>query len=227
MLAHLKGTGMMHTSRLRLFAASFALAALGAVADGAATATIPVCLAPADSLIWKTATASPLPVFLPWPDGAASALIEAVANGATLFSTNVTDTSASSVELPLASPTKAAEERVVSLTLTFRDSSDAEVSTLSARVGLVRGATKTTTATARLVPDEDSKAWTTTRDKTAVVPVEGATTLNGLAQTGLTPPDWLLCRLREGLNQFTATIDGETTSADILRIPQATTLLVQ
>ncbi len=186
--------------------------------------TAPVCLAPAESLLWKTAT-SPLSVDLTWPADAVSAVIEASDDKEVLAEVVVTDTSATNAVLPFSAPATEAEERVLALTLTFKDASDAAVETYSARVGLVRGVNG---ASARYnAADEDSRAWQRLGCATAVIPVYDATSLDDVSQTDPVPPDWLFCRFTTGWHTLATTFDDESLETQVWWPPYATILSIR
>ena len=213
----------MHDSGMMALAAAFALAACGAHAEGA-TGAATVCLAPEDSLLWKTAEA-PIFVDLTWPQGATSAIVEARDEKGVVASATVTDSTSMAALLDIAAPATEADERVLTLTLEFRDSSDAAIETHSARVGLVRGVDG---ATARYnAAEEGTRAWQRTATPTAVIPVYGATTVDGASAAGVTPPDWLFLRVSSGTHHLAATVGGESDEALIWRPPFCTTIYLK
>ncbi len=213
----------MHDSGMMALAAAFALVACGAYAEGA-TAAATVCLAPEDSLLWKTAE-SPIAVDLTWPQGATSAIVEARDEKGVVASATVTDTASMNALLDTAAPATEADERVLALTLEFRDSSGAVIETHSARVGLVRGVDG---AAARYsAAEEGTRAWQRTADPTAVIPVYGATTFDGVSAAGVTPPDWLFLHVSSGTHHLAATVGGESDEAVIWRPPFCTTIYLR
>ncbi len=201
-----------------------ALALLVSTAVGDLSVTLPVCLAPDDSLLWKTA-AQPFSVDLTWPAGAVSAVVEARDDKGVVATVTVADTSATCAILPIATPASEAEERVLSLTLTFNDSSSATVETRTARVGLVRGVNGDDTHLT--AAEEGTRAWQRVENATAVIPVEGETSLDGVAKSELSPPDWLFCRLTSGWHTLTSSVDDNTLEANLWRPPCCTVVLLR
>ncbi len=199
-----------------------ALLAASVVAD--ISTTLPVCLAPDDSLLWKTA-AQPFSVDLTWPSGAVSAVVEARDDKGVVATVTVADTAATNAVLPIASPATEADERVLSLTLTFMDSSSATIETRTARVGLVRGVNGD--ATRLNAAAEGTRAWQRVDNATTVIPVEGATTLDGVAKPELSPPDWLFCRLTSGWHALASSVEGDTLAANVWRPPYCTVVMVR
>jgi hypothetical protein len=198
------------------------LLAASVVAD--MSTTLPICLAPDESLLWKTA-AQPFSVDLTWPSGAVSAVVEARDDKGVVATVTVADTTATNAILPIATPATEAEERVLSLTLTFMDSSNATVETRTARVGLVRGVNENPT---RLnAAEEGTRAWQRVENATAVIPVEGETTLDGVAKSELSPPDWLFCRLTSGWHALASSVEGDTLEANVWRPPYCTVVMVR
>ncbi len=198
------------------------LLAASMVAD--MSTTLPICLAPDESLLWKTA-AQPFSVDLTWPSGAVSAVVEARDDKGVVATVTVVDTTATNAILPIATPATEAEERVLSLTLTFMDSSNATVETRTARVGLVRGVNENPT---RLnAAEEGTRAWQRVENATAVIPVEGETTLDGVAKSELSPPDWLFCRLTSGWHALASSVEGDTLEANVWRPPYCTVVMVR
>ena len=199
-----------------------ALLAASVVAD--MSVTLPVCFAPDESLLWKTA-AQPFSVDLTWPSGAARAVVEARDDKGVVATVTVADISATNAVLPIASPATEADERVLSLTLTFMDSSSATVETRTARVGLVRGVNGD--ATRLTAAEEGTRAWQRVENATAVIPVEGETTLDGVAKSELSPPDWLFCRLTSGWHALATSVEDDTLEANVWRPPYCTVVMVR
>jgi len=130
----------MQKSMLAIAAWMLAVAA-SAQEISATSQPAPVWIDCSSSIIWKTATTSAEGISIDWPDGAASAQLCADAHIGSAFVTNITDLTVKEVAFPLSLPTAEDGERVVDLTLSFFDSSSAEIASerRTARVGLVRG----------------------------------------------------------------------------------------
>ena len=199
-------------------------ALLAATAVGDLSATLPVCFASDESLLWKTA-AEPFSVDLTWPSGAVRAVVEARDDKRVVATVAVADTTATNAVLPIAAPATEAAERVLSLTLTFFDGTDAAIETRTARVGLVRGVNGD--ATRLNASEEGTRDWQSVDHATAVIPVEGATTLDGVAKSELSPPDWLFCRLAPGWHTLAASVEGDSLEASIFRPPYGTVMTVR
>ena len=163
-------------------ATKFGLAAIAAVAFGlvaecygaeASSAPTQVWVKPEESLQWKTVMSAGKPVALDWPTGAASAQLTIATDGAVVAQTNITDTAAREVlVLPPTLPAEYAEERILVVSVEYRDSSDAAISSATARLGWVTGVNGNGT---RLIPAASGNAWKRV-EKYAVLPIPEDTT---------------------------------------------------
>lgn len=142
---------------------------------------------PGASLLWKTVTAPDAEVMLDWPSGATHAVLSVdgiarvTVNDATLASTNISFTL----------PSTPAEEKTVTLSVSYLDGSDAVVGSDEAKLGLVCGVDGASTIQIR---DAAGRAWHKAGASSAVLPVpeetaslsiDGATVLSSPVC-----PDW-------------------------------------
>ena len=166
-------------SRIAVSAVALLSACAVAVPSSARAATsesIPVWVDVGDSLQWKTVMTDRPSVALDWPDGAVKAVLTVTSGRETVSYDTITDTSLDSYVLKLTSPASYSDERVYSLTLEYRDSSDETLSVKSAEIGAVCGVNGAAT---RCVPKKsESRDWLRYKSSHAVIPIpEGASTL--------------------------------------------------
>ena len=139
----------------------------------ASSAPTQVWVKPEESLQWKTVMSAGKSVALDWPTGAASARLTIATDGAVVASTNITDTAAREVlVLPPTLPAEYAEERILVVSVEYRNSSDAAISSATARLGWVTGVNGNGT---RLIPAASGNAWKRV-EKYAVLPIPEDTT---------------------------------------------------
>ena len=126
----------MGKSRIPLFSLLVGLVAATACAS-AISDPFMVTSCAEKSLLWNTVTHETETLQIDWPTSAASARIEA-STGQVL---ELSDTSATSVDMSFAKPADAGSERVVDLTLTFFDAGGQLLAdqTRTAQLGWVRG----------------------------------------------------------------------------------------
>ena len=198
--------------------AKFGLAAIAVVAfclvaecHGAEASSTPsaVWIKPEESLQWKTVMSAGKPIALDWPTGAASAQLTVEVDGAVVASTNITDTTArEALVIPPTLPAEYAEERVLSLSVVYRDSGDAEITSASARLGWVTGVAGSGT---RVIPAASGKEWTKVT-KYAVLPIPEDTTafsVDSASQEYDAPGWWEWRRIASGDHALALTAGGE------------------
>ena len=164
-----------------------ALAAVSAVFGSEMTVSALIRQDPDTSLLWKTVTTPEVEVMLDWPAGATHAVLSV--DGAVLAT--VGDASVASTNISFALPSTPAEERTVTLSVSYLDGEDGVVGADEAKLGLVCG---TDGASAVPIRAANSGAWRKAGAASAVLPVlEGATSLSIGGATVLaspTAPDW-------------------------------------
>ena len=164
-----------------------ALAAVSAVFGSEMTVSALIRQDPGTSLLWKTVTTPEVEVMLDWPAGATRAVLSI--DGA--VRATVGDASVASTNISFALPSTPAEERTVTLSVSYLDGEDAVVGADEAKLGLVCG---TDGASAVPIRAANSGAWRKAGAASAVLPVlEGATSLSIGGATVLaspTAPDW-------------------------------------
>lgn len=186
----------------------FGLTAECSGAEASSTPTA-VWVKPEESLQWKTVMSASAALTLNWPSGATSAQLTIEADGAVIAQTNITDTAArEALVIPAPLPATYEEERVLDLSITYRDSGDDTLKEETARVGWVTGVDGHPT---RLVTAADGKPWTSV-EKYAVLPIpEGTTafTVDSEAQVYDAPGWWEWRRIRSGEHALSLTAGGE------------------
>ena len=91
------------------------------------------------SILWRTIASSTPKIALDWPAGAASAVLTTKIGSNAAQSAVIDDTSATSINVVFTMPTQHADREVVTLSISYRDSSDAELKSKTVRLGLVEG----------------------------------------------------------------------------------------
>ena len=179
----------MRTTRIAVFQmlAVIAYAAVFGVSGTEVSASALIRQDPGASLLWKTVMTPDVEVMLDWPTGATHAVlsvdgaVRATVNDATVVSTNIS----------FALPSTPADERTVTLSVSYLDGTDAVVGSDEAKLGLVCGVDGASAIPLRAA---DSGAWHKAGASSAVIPVlEGATSLSIGGATALaspTAPDW-------------------------------------
>ena len=197
----------------RLGVTVLALALLGLAVEcrGVEASSDPsaVWVKPDESLQWKTVMSAGKPIALDWPTGATSAQLTVEVDGAVVASTNITDTTArEALVIPPTLPAEYAEERVLSLSVVYRDSGDAEITSASARLGWVTGVAGSGT---RVIPAASGKEWTKVA-KYAVLPIPEDTTafsVESASQEYDAPGWWEWRRIASGDHALALTAGGE------------------
>ena len=191
-----------------LLVAGLATCIRGECAESSSSPTA-VWVKPEESLQWKTVMSDSAALTLNWPSGATSAQLTIEADGAVIAQTNITDTAArEALVIPAPLPATYEEERVLDLSITYRDSGDDTLKEETARVGWVTGVDGHPT---RLVTAADGKPWTSV-EKYAVLPIpEGTTafTVDSEAQVYDAPGWWEWRRIRSGEHALSLTAGGE------------------
>jgi len=191
-----------------LLVAGLATCIHGKCAESSSSPTA-VWVKPEESLQWKTVMSASAALTLNWPSGATSAQLTIEADGAVIAQTNITDTAArEALVIPAPLPATYEEERVLDLSITYRDSGDDTLKEETARVGWVTGVDGHPT---RLVTAADGKPWTSV-EKYAVLPIpEGTTafTVDSAAQDYDAPGWWEWRRIRSGEHALSLTAGGE------------------
>lgn len=137
---------------------------------------------PGSSLLWKTVMTPEVEVMLDWPTGATHAelSVDGVAQA------TVSDASVASTNISFALPSAPADEKVVTLSVSYLDAGDAVVGADEVQLGLVCSVGASVVIPFRA---ENSGAWHKARATSAVLPVlEDAATLSIDGATVLTSP---------------------------------------
>ena len=198
-----------------LLVAGLATCIRGECAESSSSPTA-VWVKPEESLQWKTVMSASAALTLNWPSGAASALLTIEADGVVLVQTNITDTAAhEALVIPSPLPATYEEERVLDLSITYRDSGDDTLKEETARVGWVTGVAGNAT---RLIPAAGGKPWASV-EKYAVLPIpEGTTafTVDSAAQDYDAPGWWEWSRIKAGEHSLALTASGEDFLASLM-----------
>lgn len=198
-----------------LLVAGLATCIHGKCAESSSSPTA-VWVKPEESLQWKTVMSASAALTLNWPSGAASALLTIKTDGVVLVQTNITDTAAhEALVIPSPLPATYEEERVLDLSITYRDSGDDTLKEETARVGWVTGVDGHPT---RLVTAADGKPWTSV-EKYAVLPIPGGTTaftVDSAAQDYDAPGWWEWSRIKAGEHSLALTAPGEDFFASLM-----------
>ena len=165
-----------------------AICAVIPVVSGAeVTASALIRQDPEASLLWKTVMTPEVEVMLDWPTGATHAVLSV--DGAARATVN--DASVASTNISFALPSAPADERTVTLSVSYLDGMDALVGSDEVKLGLVCGVDGASAIPFRAA---DSREWHKAEASSAVLPVlEGATSLSIGGMTVLaspTAPDW-------------------------------------
>ena len=211
--------------------AAIAVAAFGFVAEcnGAAASSTPsaVWVKTEESLQWKTVMSAGKPIALDWPKGAASAQLTIAVDGKLALQTNITDTATREVlVIPPTLPAEYAEERVLSLAISYRDSGDAEISSATARLGWVTGVAGSGT---RVIPTASGKEWREV-NKYAVLPIPEDTTafsVDSVSQEYDAPGWWEWRRIAPGDHALALTAGGENYLATLTGKGGGLTIIVR
>ena len=91
------------------------------------------------SIIWRTIKTTPSKIAIDWPSGAASAVLTTKIGSNAAQSAVIDDTSLTSINVVFSMPVAHAEREVVTLSISYRDSSDAVLKSKTVRLGLVDG----------------------------------------------------------------------------------------
>ena len=165
------------------------LLAAGSLFGGTSARTV-VWPNPDDSIQWKTLMSNPAALSLDWPDAAVSATLTIGSGVGEAVSHEITDTTLSSYALAVSRPESQKDERVLTLTLVYKDANGGELRRESARVGLVGGVNDAAT---RCVPDAASRKWKKAEGATAVLPIPAdavSLTVGGKAVDPVDPNGW-------------------------------------
>ncbi|MBQ3340725.1 MAG: hypothetical protein IJG84_02435 [Kiritimatiellae bacterium] len=178
---------MQNLERITVWCAAAAAALISNASFANSSDTVLVRQDPSASLLWKTVTAPSMEVMLDWPDGASRAVLSVDGE----VRATVYDATVASTNISFALPSTPAGERMVTLSVSYLDGTDAVVGSDEAKLGLVCGTDGVSSIPVRVA---DSGAWHKAGAASAVLPVlDGATSLS-IGDTTVpvspTPPDW-------------------------------------
>ena len=189
-----------------------ALSASVASADATASSVVSICLNPERSLAWKSAAGS-FSVDVTWPKSATSATVsvdDGVRRAPQQY--EIADAAQGSLAIGVASPATEDDERILSLTLAFKDAHGAVVETRTARIGLVRGVDGNSfRVLGTNVPD---RVWRNAGHHSVLPYPDDATglTVDGVAVAGLTAPDWYFAKAVPNASDHAFALSTETGS---------------
>ena len=171
---------------------------------------------PDDSVQWKTLMANPAALSLDWPSDAVSATLTIDSGVGEAVSHEITDTMLVSYALAVSRPVTQKDERVLTLTLVYKDANGGELRRESARVGLVSGVNDAAT---RCVPDAASRKWKKAEGATAVLPIPAdavSLTVDGKAVDPVDPNGWYFLVGESGATAvLTLGTTGGTSSSEV------------
>ena len=169
--------------KILVFVCGFAAALLVSAGE---SRTKTVTLDPSASLLWKTAPSGPVQVSLLWPKGAVSALL--TIDGAPVA---ITDTKLTSCTLEYAAPADAEAEKVVDMTLEYKDSAGSTLQRQTARVGFVCGISRECEISYRTVGSRNGTKSAARRPVIKVPSTVSALTLNSSKIDVADAPTWV------------------------------------
>lgn len=182
----------------------------------ATSVTSVVWTKPDESLQWKTVMSTSAPVVLCWPKDAASAQLTIEADGAVVAQTNITDTAAREVlVIPPTLPAEYSAERVLVVSIEYRDSGNTILESASVRLGWVTGVEGNGT---RVVTVASGKEWRDV-DKYAVLPIPEETSSFSVDSEvpDYDAPGWWEWRcIRPGAHELALTSGGEDFLASLM-----------
>ena len=191
-----------------LLVAGLATCIRGECAESSSSPTA-VWVKPEESLQWKTVMSASAALTLNWPFGATSAQLTIEADGAVIAQTNITDTAArEALVIPAPLPATYEEERVLDLSIAYRDGGDETLKAETARLGWVTGVAGSGT---RVIPAASGKEWTKVA-KYAVLPIPEDTTafsVDSASQEYDAPGWWEWRRIASGDHALALTAGGE------------------
>ena len=191
------------------------VAHVAGAASGASGSGV-ICVNPAASLLWKTVTASSLPVSLNWPEDATRA--QALVNDAVVAETEApTDRT---LVVPFDLPETEKEERIVTLTVRYLDG-EVECGRQSVRLGLVDG-TQDGEAVAMRDP-ANPRRWSRSGANAPVVPIPRETSAllvrSVATELDLGAPGWQALRLVGADNALVLTAGDTMYEANLMTPP--------
>lgn len=119
---------------------ALAMTAGVAFADSAVITTNAVTYLDANaSIIWRTITESPAKIALDWPKAAEKAVLTIQIDSYAPQTATITDTTLTSYSIAFVMPTAHENRSIVTLSISYQDSENAELSSSTVRLGLVDG----------------------------------------------------------------------------------------
>ncbi|MBQ3746836.1 MAG: hypothetical protein II863_05450 [Kiritimatiellae bacterium] len=199
----------------RLFAGALAAALATAANAQSVTVNAVTYLDENASIIWRTIKSHETNLAIDWPSGATSAVLTTKIGSAAAQSAVINDTSATSTNVVFTMPTQHADREVVTLSISYRDSSDAELKSKTVRLGLVEGVGNGASIATTL--DGSTSQWRRyeTHEVVQIPPDATAVTLDG-APVDCDIPGWFDLAAPGAHTLAVETADG-TESATVLR----------
>ena len=206
---------------------SVLFAALVAAVQGQSVTTNVVTYLDKDaSILWRTITESQANIALDWPKGSASAVLTVKVGSDPAQSVVLDDPTTNSCFIVFAMPSEHAERRVVQLSISYRDSGDAELSSSSVRLGLVDGIGQGASIPVTL--DGASGAWRRfeNRGVVQIPPDATAVELDSVA-VDCDIPGWHCLETSRGEHTLSLTTSAGTASATVVRIDGGLFIIVR
>ena len=201
----------------RLFAGALAAALATAANAQSVTVNAVTYLDENASIIWRTIASSTPKIALDWPAGAASAVLTTKIGSNAAQSAVIDDTSATSTNVVFTMPTQHADREVVTLSISYRDSSDAELKSKTVRLGLVEGVGNGASIATTL--DGSTSQWRRyeTHEVVQIPPDATGVELDGVA-VDCDIPGWYDLVTTAGAHTLACQTAGGTSSATVVRV---------
>lgn len=200
-------------------------AVIPVVSGAEVTASALIRQHPEKSLLWKTVTTPEVEIMLDWPIGATHAVLSV--DGATRATVN--DAAVTSTNLSFALPSAPADEKVVTLSVSYLDAEEAVVGSDEAKLGLV-----CSVGTSVAIPfrTADSGAWHKSGATSAVLPIpENTATLSiggATVLTAPTAPSWYWwCPIGGAATALALTLEDSTAYANSVRGIVGTSFIIR
>ena len=200
----------------RLFAGALAAALATAANAQSVTVNAVTYLDENASIIWRTIKSSQPQIALDWPAGAASAVLTTKIGKGAAQTATLDDTSAKYCTLVFETPQSVAAREIVTLSISYLDGKDAEISSQTVKLGLVDGVGNGASVATPLSP---GAGWARF-EKHRVVQIPPDATgveLDGVA-VDCDIPGWYDLVTTAGAHTLACQTAGGTSSATVVRV---------